>query len=484
MKIKYTYLLILLLISNYCFSQTVIDIEADFVAFNYPSSLVFYKKTGSDLFSMTQFSAEKVNDNYLLKSETTPFIKTLRNHDSIIEVNKLLNITPTELKQNVLNKKFIKRVDLSDRQRNTSYLYLLKAESNLLFSSDLYEMLPQQSNPTWNHTRKEFMNYFFIRFNNKKLIMVLTSNHNPQKVTGFYIPVKSSSIFSFDIHGLRNPSTFNELTDDHILPDGIGFKNDIKYWRHVQYQINNKHTLHDILSGEKLIEKEFDTLFNYQDFYIGKQKESIFIYNKRLQEITPKNLRKIHFQNVNELHSRDLQVLVGNEVKWLDASGELKNETSPIIRRICGFGIEHYFLDLTITDGYYYLNNQKIFSANTYEKAYFINESPSITVTQRLVHGQYLIVKKNNKYGLLNFKTNPQSNKIEIEEILPLEYDSIKSSGDLILLQQNNLYGYFKINNKPKYKTIEPFNRYFARFTLPDGKKGWLDKDGNEYLDI
>ena len=48
---------------------------------------------------------------------------------------------------------------------------------------------------------------------------------------------------------------------------------------------------------------------------------------------------------------------------------------------------------------------------------------------------------------------------------------------------KNGLSTYYPIMKDIKYKKIEKFDNNFARFTLPNGQKGWLDKEGNEYLD-
>ena len=52
------------------------------------------------------------------------------------------------------------------------------------------------------------------------------------------------------------------------------------------------------------------------------------------------------------------------------------------------------------------------------------------------------------------------------------------------LFEKNGLKNYFGISRKLKYSRLGPLEKYsFARFTLPNGKQGWLSLDGKEYLD-
>lgn len=41
----------------------------------------------------------------------------------------------------------------------------------------------------------------------------------------------------------------------------------------------------------------------------------------------------------------------------------------------------------------------------------------------------------------------------------------------------------YPLQNNFKYKSLSIFQYNFARFELPNGQKGWLSKEGKEYLD-
>ena len=53
----------------------------------------------------------------------------------------------------------------------------------------------------------------------------------------------------------------------------------------------------------------------------------------------------------------------------------------------------------------------------------------------------------------------------------------------LYKISKNNLFTYYPLVNEIKYKKLEDFQGNFARFELPNGQKGWLSKEGKEYLD-
>lgn len=50
-------------------------------------------------------------------------------------------------------------------------------------------------------------------------------------------------------------------------------------------------------------------------------------------------------------------------------------------------------------------------------------------------------------------------------------------------IYKNGLCTYFPISKDPKYAEIQDFNGYFSRFRFPNGKEGWLSRDGIEYID-
>lgn len=88
----------------------------------------------------------------------------------------------------------------------------------------------------------------------------------------------------------------------------------------------------------------------------------------------------------------------------------------------------------------------------------------------------YIVNKINGKYGVWDF----QNEKI----ILSYEYQKILPFHNYLLLKRENLYTFYpNIGIEPKYKKLEPYIGYFARFETVDGRKGWVDRKGKEYFD-
>lgn len=88
----------------------------------------------------------------------------------------------------------------------------------------------------------------------------------------------------------------------------------------------------------------------------------------------------------------------------------------------------------------------------------------------------YIVSKTKGKYGVWDF----QNEKI----ILPYEYQKIIPFHNYLLLKRENLYTFYpNIGIEPKYKKLEPYIGYFARFETVDGRKGWVDRKGKEYFD-
>ena len=86
----------------------------------------------------------------------------------------------------------------------------------------------------------------------------------------------------------------------------------------------------------------------------------------------------------------------------------------------------------------------------------------------------YFIPKKQNisnqYYELVNFG--------DYQNLQNIEYKF-----SFYKMKRNNLYNLFPLQKDFKYKSLEDFKFGFARFELPNGKKGWLSLDGTEYLD-
>jgi len=102
--------------------------------------------------------------------------------------------------------------------------------------------------------------------------------------------------------------------------------------------------------------------------------------------------------------------------------------------------------------------------------------------------GSRIYYRKNSKYGILGSVDWSQHNgkySYRLKRRSPVLYDNIQQiNGEnecWLKVTRNGLTGY--LNSKIKYKSIGKYDKTLARFILPDGRKGYVTKDGKEYYD-
>jgi hypothetical protein len=123
---------------------------------------------------------------------------------------------------------------------------------------------------------------------------------------------------------------------------------------------------------------------------------------------------------------------------------------------------------------------------------FFLNKKKEIEGKNNIFQLKQENFKINSTFVLVNKSYTKRSiltidiveNKIKYE-ILAKDLDVIipNEESNPIRFKQHNLHGFFPQNRKGEYEFLEDFIVYFARFQKPNGKKGWLDIYGNEFLD-
>ena len=264
------------------------------------------------------------------------------------------------------------------------------------------------------------------------------------------------------------------------------------------YRITKKHELKDFLNNQVLINEKFDTLYQENNFIIGLKNKEYKIYNLKLESIAPFNTR-------SAFPTKDYgcQILVNNKVKWLTEYGYLSNEPKKHEFLVCGtvttinkeIKYEENSLQLyESTDAFDDKEPEKqvfTFSQVNFDDIWFLNGTKSLTYDDNTgINANYhsplevnniLIIENKNQYGLALH--NEQKKELIIIETPSYDSIMVENYYHPILLKKDGLYGYYLLNKKLRYKSISKFNFSFARFTLPNGREGWLDIMGNEYLD-
>ena len=118
--------------------------------------------------------------------------------------------------------------------------------------------------------------------------------------------------------------------------------------------------------------------------------------------------------------------------------------------------------------------------SSKYKKGVLINgeEELSLSGDYKSLNEYWIIAKFKGKYGVINAKS-PDT------PVLPFIYDKIEPHTTYLTLYKKGMVCHYPISDTPRYKELAPLHlrEHYTRFTLPDGKKGWLLKNGEEFLD-
>ncbi|MBC9798461.1 hypothetical protein [Sinomicrobium weinanense] len=224
-------------------------------------------------------------------------------------------------------------------------------------------------------------------------------------------------------------------------------------------------------------------------------------YPSKIKEVPLKNIRAAYQWHPND--QRWLQVLQGNNVLCVDLKGNEVKEPSPKDPVLwCGtLPVFRYCIDkennqiIYESDHVDFGPNRKILNTTLdnidAEQIKFLNgeDLSQYEIGDGLgelyhVPKYWILIVKGEKYGLAGID-HGQDDKISLKALLPMVYDSIVFKDYLtpLKLKKNGLYTWYLGDEKPKYKSLSSFDHHFSRFELPDGRKGWIDLNGNEYID-
>lgn len=179
-----------------------------------------------------------------------------------------------------------------------------------------------------------------------------------------------------------------------------------------------------------------------------------------------------------------------NQVFYLDDHLKKVVQQPAFRYGFCGT-VPHYEVTISKGDDYFFVKREETFMSRNGEDIETIdsiplkkvddlflgNMSTSLRYNSNYFYEQNiafrphrLIYKKGNKYGVWDDSTRTLADSIQLIE-------------NMFLFTSNGLMGYIDIHTSGKYKELGAFVGHLARFTLPDGKKGYIDISGNEYLD-
>lgn len=477
------------------FCQKIVDVKADWIEFD-NGGLTLYKASSNGNHRELLIELEELYDHeysaYVYSNVVSDFS---REDTGIISVDALPLLSPKYVKDILGAKSFVKSSEKTIAQLqyfNEAFFSLRTYEFR-----EGYDPKTDRSEEQWQLTDTDFYNYFVLRINGNRIAIVLIMNDYGPDIEGVIIPTKTEVYARVDDLELKEED-INSMDKAWVRKFSEGFHYHDSYAD--LYHVS-ENRLKDLIFDQDLLQKRFDTLFSKRSFVVGKTKDQYSIFNLKLEEITPAHTRSVVIDDEGAA-----QLLIKNKVKWLNTSGQVLDKKEEIVYLVCGTVT---YVDRQITNdntGYFLResiddmsgeerkpNDYILLDKDEFDEVTFLNSSKLLNYDGNSGIGSnyslpgneynYLIVGKDSKYGLLEFTLVENAAVQTIR--LPVEFDSIKSTGyySPIRFEKDGLVGYYPINKEPRYKELGYFEGAFARFTLPNNKKGWLDLYGNEYED-
>jgi len=235
----------------------------------------------------------------------------------------------------------------------------------------------------------------------------------------------------------------------------------------------------DIADGEKII---FHNYFG--DYYIFKNtKKNTFFITDENEKTVIKNLKYCEPLSMDFIQAIDKK----NRIIYFDTNLNIVEYPKPLSLLVCGT-VDYYNIKLIKKDNQYLVETttNRTFTGgeNTteitatiedegFDKIYFINKEQTLSFQGSYPYTPtYLFFEKDNKFGIIDKDNISLYDTIVISETMFRKILKIGKSG---------FYNYYHISEKVKYKRLNDFVFNLAYFELENGKKGYVDLDGNEY---
>lgn len=347
--------------------------------------------------------------------------------------------------------------------------------------------------------RIELYPFLILNFKNNKQIIYFDD--------GFIVPLKKE--LKLLLNNKQSNYSFEENIKLKANEISMGHFSGIDQYYEVDTLKKNKKVFFKNMFFKNVFNKSYDSIKTNRDFIVGYNKKTIDVYNYQFKKLPLKKVRAIFLEKYfpkAQIISKNTLLninLLGQEYKkgdgpaFIDLSFQFPD--NDISFKITKENNDYYFSGdayKLINDGLINNNEKtKLYNTEKIDSLEFVNNDyfNSITLTTESGYSKkfpiliYSILK-NKKYNLNTFDyflvKNLNSEQKKINDELPKNLDSLtKINNDVYLIIKNDLYTYYPIVKEIKYKTTEKFQGNFARFELPNGKKGWLSNNGKEYLD-
>lgn len=346
--------------------------------------------------------------------------------------------------------------------------------------------------------------YFFVEIGDKRMIAITEFDLNGLDNFGYIAFTHTKPLIVVDDIDFSKGKAIKQTRQD--LLDRLMFAD---AW-HVQFDYNLVGLFPDGFGtqsqrfvntfGDPVIEGSYNS-FRFINHIVIAEKDSLlelFTLDFMQDPVTVRSVYTYYGENPPYL----LQVLQGNSLKVLDHTlAQLPDDSIPRPRSftVCG-NVPSWRYTITDSvlrkiDGDLFLNEKiteqtvdlspvdydRISLISKHDTEYFDYHSFQYGFT---LQGSEMVFKKNGKSGLLVANFNIDKPPL-LKVVLPARYDAIEFEyyRKPVKLKKGGLYGWYPQTNEAKYSKLKAFDRHFSRFELPDGRQGWIDLEGNEYLD-
>lgn len=240
------------------------------------------------------------------------------------------------------------------------------------------------------------------------------------------------------------------------------------------------------------IAKKYDSIF-LKKAIICYSKNRIDLYNYQYKKINNKPTRSF------QLYDNCVQFIEGNQcvIRGYDGLDETPKRFEALPQIYEPDGTAAYTYNLTKeADGFHLFlgwNKEKeikLINTETIDSLFFANNQSDEYYGNfgNWIYCPVYYKLKNGNFGIGNLEQFTNKEYVDNDGYYTNYQDlqSVKgfwNSSFKFKLKRNNLFMYYPRQKVFRYKILEDFSGYFARFELPNGQKGWLDRENKEYLD-
>lgn len=478
-----------LVLGVFCFGQQTFEFTDGELEFVSKSSGIIIKKD-NELYKLRFNFPDKISDsvNFKLEKTTWEALKA-----ELADETKYLahDISPYDFSE-IKNLMFTAKED-----DETHRFFALNNDAFVHIRTDFYSD-KKRTYAVSSHL------YFVIKFKNGKEVLCF-AGFTPSFVISYKNQPTLLHNYPYDKSRVSKIRKLNAID----LNSGIG--------NYFTDTLSNSKIIYRNVFGQNVLNDSFDSIQVKSPFIVTYQNKNISIYNSRYQKLPLKNIRAVYADK----YFPYVQILQKNKVRKINLLGkEYKRGDGPdfvdlfymfpdrevelrIIKKNDGFymasngddfGKYSWISRDTTFYNYEHIVTGKLYNTGKYDSIrYYDDLLGSFTLYSEADYDKaYPILLycklKNGKYDLNTIEylvlENPPENIVRVNNELPKNLDKVVPvDQDTYRIEKNGLSTYYPTMKEIKYKKLEQFNGNFARFTLPNGQKGWLDKEGNEYLD-